>query len=103
MIETVFTGLISSAALKQAVADIINAIAAEETALSNILSLENDLIQKAGSISTNLEEFVAINESVNSVIRTITKVQTLTQIKLQHLKELIQAIEDLPENDGLEE
>jgi hypothetical protein len=89
--------------LEQAVTDVIKAIGIEETALASILILESDIIQKAKNDSASLEEFVALNESVNSIIREITKVQMMTRIKLQNMKELIHQIENADEDDDLEE
>ncbi|MGE5581250.1 MAG: hypothetical protein ACM3X9_01790 [Bacillota bacterium] len=89
--------------LEQAFKDVIKTVAVEETALSNILNLESDLLQKAKNNSMNLEEFVSINESVNSIMRNITKVQMMTQIKLHFVEELLQKSENLDENDALEE
>lgn len=98
-----FKSPISSNILEQAVTDVIKAFAIEETVLSNILNLESEIIQKAKNDSANLEEFVALNESVNSIIRNITKVKIMTQIKLQNLKKLMQTIENLYKNEVLEE
>ena len=103
MNKSMFTSPNSPSIMEQTVANIIKAVASEETALSNILNLESEIIQKAKNVSANLEEFVSINESVNSIIRNITKVQMMTQIKLQQMEELIQKIENLNENDTLEE
>jgi hypothetical protein len=50
-----------------------------------------------------LEEFVSINESVSAIIKNITKVQMMTQIKLQLAEELLQKIDNLNELDDLEE
>jgi hypothetical protein len=103
MIESMLTNPISPNILEQAVTNVIKAVAIEKTALADILSLESEIIQKAKTDSVNLEEFVAINESVNSIISNINKVQTLTQIKMQHLQNLINQIEDLTQNYPLEE
>jgi hypothetical protein len=103
MIKSIFKSPISSDILEQAVTDVMAAVAIEETALSNILNLVSGIIPKAKNNSANLEEFVAINESVNSVIRNITKIQMMTQIKLQRMEALIQKLENLNEDNYLEE
>jgi hypothetical protein len=95
--------MLISSILEQAVAKVIKATAIEKTALSEILNLKNDIFQKAKTDSVNLEEFVCINESVNSLIRNIIQVQRVTQIKLQLMEKLLQKIEDLDENSTLEE
>lgn len=89
--------------LEQAVTDIVNAVATEEAALANILKLERDIIQRAKNDAADLEEFVAVNESVDNIIRNIAKVQMITQMKLKNLKGLILKIADLNENDASEE
>ena len=68
MNSSIFNSPISSNILKQAVTDVINAVAIEEKVLFNILNLESDIIQKAKNNSVNLKEFVSLNESVNSII-----------------------------------
>ncbi len=103
MIQSMFNCPTSSHILNQAVTDIIKAVTIEETALSNILNFISDITQQAKNNSANLEEFVSLNESVNSILRNITKVQMMTQMKLQHMGELIQKIESINENDTLEE
>jgi hypothetical protein len=103
MIKSMSNSPNSSSILEQAVANVIKAAAIEETALANILNLESDIIQKAKNVAANLEEFVSINESVNSIIRNITKVQMLIQIKLQFVEDLLQKIDNFEENDDLEE
>ena len=91
-----------SAALEQAITVVIKSAAMEETALSNILKLEKTIIQKAKRVSHNIEEFVSINESVNGIIRNITKLQMLMQIKLQDAEELLQKISCFYEIDNPE-
>ncbi len=89
--------------LERAVANVIKAVTIEEAALASILNFENDIIQQAKDTSINLEEFVTINESVNGIIGTITKLQTMTQFNLQHIEELVQKIKNLNEDDVSEE
>lgn len=103
MHSSMFNIPISSASLEQALADIIKSIAVEETALSNILNLERAMIEKTNNRSRNLEEFMSANESVNSVIKNVIKLQMLMQIKLEYIEGLLQKIEEFNENDELEE
>lgn len=93
----------SSSILEQAVANVIKATAAEETALSNILNFESDIIQKAKMDSVNLDEFVSINELINSILENITKVQMRTHMNLQFVEELLQKMENFGENDTIGE
>jgi hypothetical protein len=103
MIESMLTNPMSPNILEQAVTNIIKAVAIEKAALADILNLESEIIKKAKTESVNLEEFVAINESVNSIISNINKVQTLTQSKMQDLQNLLNQIADLTQNYPLEE
>jgi len=89
--------------LEQAFTDIIKLVGVEETALSDILKLQREIIEKTKNGTRNLEEFISVNESVNRIIKNVTKLQILTQIKLEHVEELFQRIEDFYENDELEE
>ena len=89
--------------LEKIFVDFMKTVQMEETALSNILGLENEVIQKAKNDSANLEEFVSINESINHIMTNITKVQIMTQIKLQQIAELIQKLEEVDGNETLEE
>lgn len=103
MNKSIFNSSHSSVILEQAVADVIKAVAVEETAFASILNIENEIIQKAKHVSINLEEFVALNESVNGIIRNISKIQLMSQVKLQFLEELLQKIEICDETEALEE
>lgn len=98
MIESMLNSPNSSRILEEAIANVIKTTAIEEKALSNIHILVRDIIPKAKNNSANLEEFVAINESVNNIIRNVTKVQRMTQIILKHMEELIQKIENCSDN-----
>jgi hypothetical protein len=103
MIQSLFNGPISSNILKQAMTDVIKAVTIEETAFANILDFVSDIVQKAKNDSDNLEEFVSLNEFVNSILKNITEVERMIQIKLQYMKELIQTIENRNETDSMEE
>jgi len=94
---------IPSASLEKALTDITKSIVAEEAAISNILNLEREMIEKTKNGTRNLKEFISVNESINSVIKNVTKLQMLTQIKLEHIDELLLNIRDFDECDELEE
>lgn len=103
MLTSMFNIPIPSATLEQALSDIIKSIAVEENALSNILNLEREMLEKTKTGTRNLEEFISVNESINSTIKNVIKLQTLLQIKLEHVEDLFQKIEDFDESDELEE
>ena len=85
--------------MEQTVAEVIKAINLEETALLNIFNLQNDLAQKAKTDSFNLEEFIAINKSVNRIVDNIREVQTMIQTKLQLAVDLLQKLESFDEEE----
>lgn len=95
--------IISSDILEQAVTNIMKAVTIEETALSNILNLANDITQQAKNGSASLDEFVSLSKSVNCVLHNIARVQRMTQMKLRSMKKIIQTMENLNESDALEE
>lgn len=95
--------IIFSGNVEQAFLDIIKSIAEEEAAICNILNLEKDIIQKAKSSARNIDEFIAINESINSIIKNVIKLQMLMQIKLEYIEEFLQKLEGFEENYEIEE
>ena len=99
MNKSIFNIPVSSPGLEKAITDVINSAAMEETVLKNILDLERDIIQRAHNTAGNIEEFVSVNESVNRILRNITKLQMLMQIKLQYAEELLQSIKTFEERD----
>ncbi|HEX3043657.1 MAG TPA: hypothetical protein VHY08_02805 [Bacillota bacterium] len=101
--KSIFNSASAANFLEQAFSDVLKAVVIEETALSNILNFENDLIKKGKKDAANLEEFVALNESINNMMRNITKVKLLTQIKLQNLRKLIETMGDINHQKPLEE
>jgi hypothetical protein len=103
MFKSVSNIRISSASLEQAFNDIIKSITAEELALSTILNFEGEIIQKARKGARNIKEFIAVNESANSIIENVIKLQKLTQDKLEFVEDLFQGVGDLKECDEQEE
>jgi hypothetical protein len=103
MIKTMSNTANSSSGLEQAIMDVIKSVATEENALSAILNLEGAILQDAKHLTGNIDEFVAVNESVNRLIQNATRLQMLMQINLQYAEELLQQIDDFDEQDELEE
>jgi hypothetical protein len=89
--------------LQQAITDIIESIAMEEAALGKILAAEGEILIKAKKDSGEMQEFVCVNESVNSLVRNISMLQQLLQYELDDAKKLLQQAEDLSDYDELEE
>jgi hypothetical protein len=92
-----------SVALEQALADIIESIAVEETALSNILHSEGEVLHKTKKVSGDIGAFIYVNESVNCIIKNVVRLQMLMQFMLEDAEGLLQKIGDVDENDELEE
>ncbi len=66
----------------QAITDVIESIALEETGLAHIINAEGEKIQAALEIATTIDELVTINESVRRTLIDVSKVQMLLQYKL---------------------
>lgn len=92
-----------SVSLEQALTDIIESIAVEETALSGVLSSEGDILQKAKNAACTTDELICVNESVNSIIKNVARLQVLLQFKLDDIGALLKRIADIDEDFDLEE
>ncbi|MFV0520229.1 MAG: hypothetical protein ACK5LY_08130 [Lachnospirales bacterium] len=66
----------------QAISDVIESIALEETGLAHIINAEGEKIQAALELATSIDDLVTINESVRKTLVDISKVQMLLQYKL---------------------
>ena len=67
----------------QAVTDIIESIALEQTALSHILNAEGEKIEKAKDLDLPLKDLLKINKSVKNMIDAVVRLETILQIKLE--------------------
>lgn len=68
---------------EQAITNIIESVALEEAALSSILNAESEKIQRAVCFAKDEKDLLKINASVQSMISTITILQTVLHAKLQ--------------------
>ena len=68
---------------EQAIADIIESIALEETGLAHIINAEGEKIQRALEIADSTDDLISVNESVKDTIVNIIKMQMLLQFKLE--------------------
>lgn len=69
---------------------LLSSIALEEIALSHILNAEGKKLQSfLKTSSDNIEDYLRINQSVNSMLRTILKSQLLLEMKLEDIIFLI--------------
>ena len=67
----------------QAITDIIESVALEQTALSHILNAEGEKLQKILSLSNTSTEILAGNSSVLSMVNAITRLEMVLQSKLE--------------------
>ncbi len=68
---------------EQAITDIIQSVALEETALSHILNAEGEKIQKVVAMAdATPEQLLAVNKSVESMVTAISRLEMILQSKL---------------------
>lgn len=68
--------------LDQAITDVIQSVALEQTALATILDGEGAKIQKAVGLNLTAQELLAVNASVESMVTTITTLEETLQEKV---------------------
>lgn len=67
----------------QAITDMIQSVALEETALSHILNAEGEKIQKVVAMpDVTPEVLLATNKSVESMVNAVTRLEMILQSKL---------------------
>ncbi|MEG2457769.1 MAG: hypothetical protein RSB41_02640 [Bacilli bacterium] len=67
----------------QAISDIIESVALEQTGLSHILNAEGEKIQAALKLSTTNAELLAINKSVQTMVNSVSRLEMILQSKLE--------------------
>lgn len=68
----------------QAVTDLIESIALEETALSHILNAEGEKIQAAVAMTdVTTSELLCVNKSVEAMVNAISRLEMVLQAKLE--------------------
>ncbi|MFI3308018.1 MAG: hypothetical protein R3Y21_05570 [Mycoplasmatota bacterium] len=70
----------------EAITDIIASVALQQTGLSHIINAEGEKIQAAIKYASNAHELLEVNESVNQMISSITKLEVILQSKLELFK-----------------
>lgn len=72
----------------QAITDIIESVALEETALSHILNAEGEKLQKVLSLEEiTPEDILATNQSVESMVNSVANLETILKDKLGLFKD----------------
>lgn len=77
---------------KDSITDIVESVALEQTALSHILNAEGEKIQKIledERHTTNNSDILKVNESVQTTINSITRLETILQGKLELFKDCL--------------
>ena len=73
----------STTTREQAITDIIESVALEETALSHILNAEGEKIQKMVALpDVAPETLLAANKSVESMVNAVARLEMILQSKL---------------------
>lgn len=67
----------------QAIADLIESVALEETGISHILNAEGEKIQAfVGMSGVTADQLLAVNESVQNTVNAVTRLEMILQSKL---------------------
>lgn len=85
--------------LEQAISNIIDSISMEDAALSNLINTESEMFKKASKLQCNMNEYITMNESVNNLMKCVTRLQMLLQFELEDAQELLQKIDFSNDND----
>lgn len=73
----------STTTREQAITDIVESVALQQTALSHILNAEGEKLQKViATTDVTTEELLATNKSVESMVNSITRLEMILESKL---------------------
>lgn len=75
----------------QAINDIIESVALEETALSHILNAEGEKLQKIIASAADPAVMLAANASVESMVKAVLRLEMILQSKLDLFSPVINA------------
>jgi len=103
MSESNIEALISDISLETVITNVIESLALEETALSVILVSEGEILLETAKISDNINEFIAINESVNNIVKNVFKLQIMLQFQLDNAEHMLERADEYFNGDELEE
>lgn len=74
---------------EEALVDIIESIALEETALAHIINAEGEKVQKAVSLAKSVDDLIDANEAVDKTLKTVIMKEILLQIKFQQVCDVL--------------
>lgn len=69
----------------QAVTNLIESIALEETALSHILNAEGEKIQRAVAVGCTMQELLEANESAANMVAAVANLEMVLRDKLEFI------------------
>lgn len=75
--------------VEENICEIIKSVASEEEALACILEAEGKKLTKVLCVTDDVKEILAVNESINKVIKDITILENILLSKLQTAKEIL--------------
>ncbi len=80
---------------RQAITDMIESVALQQTALAHILNAEGEKLQRAiGNQELSHERLLATNKSVESMVGAITRLEMVLQSKLALFEECLNATQN---------
>lgn len=74
---------------EEAITDIIESIALQQTGLAHILNAEGEKIQLMLKLANKTEDLLSVNHSVESMINAITGLESMLHGKLNLFKECL--------------
>lgn len=80
--KTIYVGVVATGPRHQAITDIIQSVALEQTALGHIINAEGEKIQRAYALNLSNEDMLTINDSVADMTKAITTLEIVLQTKL---------------------
>lgn len=80
--KTITVTVYAPSPYEQAVSDLIESVALQETGISHILNAEGEKIQKVLTLTKNSDEIIRVNDSVKRVIRAVENLEIILQKKL---------------------
>lgn len=83
--KMIYIQVLESTIYHQAVTDVIESVALQQTGISHILNAEGEKIQKALEMGVSTEELLKINSSVESMVNSLTNLEMLLHLKLETL------------------
>jgi hypothetical protein len=73
----------------QAITDLLESIALQETGLAHIINAEGEKIQTALDLkNVNVEDLIAINQSVSDTLVKVIKLEMVLEFKLEDISRL---------------